>query len=138
MAWALEDHTADVLLRVEAPGWPELLREAAVCFGAFVGGGQAPRAARTARVDVEGIDAADTWVRYWRALHRTWSVEALLPVDARIEPGLDPRHARAELTCVPADLLALERCEDVKAVTWHGAEAARRDGAWLGRIVLDV
>jgi SHS2 domain-containing protein len=138
MSWALEDHTADVLLRVEAESWSALLREAARCFGAFVGGGAAPEGRQHARIEVEGVDAADTWVRYWRASHRLWAVEALLVVDARVAPGLAPRVARAEVTCVPADVLDPSRGEDVKAVTWHGAEAAEVEGGWRGRIVLDV
>lgn len=139
MSWALEDHTADALLRIEAPSWSALLREAAVGFGEYVGGGSPAAGERVERaIEVEGEEATETWVRFWRALHRAWSVEGLLAVDARLEEGATVRRVRARLLCVDARTLDASRCVDVKAITWHRAEAAERDNTWRGRIVLDL
>lgn len=139
MSWKLEDHTADVRLCVEAKSWEELLAEAARCFGEFVGGEQHIGRVRVEReVALAGSDAPETWVRFWRALHRLWSVEELLPLSARVEPESTPRSVRARIACVAAAELDLDACEDVKAVTWHGAEAAGTEGGWRGRVVLDL
>ena len=139
MSWAAEDHTADALLRVEGASWVELVAEAARCFGEYVGGEQRPDAQRVEReIEVAGVDAPETWVRYWRALHRLWSVERLLPLSARVDRDATLRALRARVSCAPAADLDAEAFEDVKAVTWHGAEAAETDGRWRGRIVLDL
>lgn len=139
MSWKLEDHTADVRLCVEAPSWVELLAEATRGFGEFVGGEQRLRESRVEReVEVAGSDAPETWVRFWRALHRLWSVEGLLPLSAHVEPNSSPHSARARVRCVPTAELDLDACEDVKAVTWHSAEALQADGLWRGRVVLDL
>jgi len=141
--WTVEDHTADVRLRVEAADWPALLAEAVVAFAGWVSAAEADgaAAARTVErpVEVTGADAAATWVRWWRALHRLWTVEGLLPVEAHRLEAPEPTSARAVVRCLPAEALDAARCADVKAVTWHGAEAGPGgDGLWRGRIVLDI
>jgi SHS2 domain-containing protein len=139
--WQIEDHTADVRLAVEAAGWPELLAEAARALGGWLCAGVAAdgggRGLVERPLECRGDDAAETWVRWWRALLRLWTVEGLLPVDARIEAA-EPGLVRGRVRCLPAAELDLERCADPKAVTWHGAEAGPRGERWFGRIVLDV
>ena len=143
--WRVEDHTADVLLFVEAPTWPALLEEAAVAFAGYVCAGAPPparpvrgdgmRAVR--RVEVKGGEEADTWVQWWRALHRLWTVEELLPVEAGVKEDASPKAALGTVRCAPASVVRPE--VDVKAVTWHGAEVYRdHEGDWVGKIVLDV
>ena len=78
-------------------------------------------------------------MRYWKTLHRLWTVESLLSLVAEIEPGASASHVRARVACRASADLELERCADVKAVTWHGASTgAGEDGRWRGRIILDV
>ena len=139
--WRLEDHTADVLLVVEADDWSGLLAEAVHAFGGWTSGGQTetlePRA--KGHVAVSGADPVETWVRWWRELHRLWTVEALMPASGTLTARSDAASSSGTILCVPREALDLDLCEDVKAVTWHGAEAAERDdGSWRGTIVLDV
>lgn len=139
MSWTLEDHTADVCLAVEAASWPELLAEAARAFGEWTCGAGPPGARVERAVEVRGRDAIETWVRYWKTLHRLWAVEELLALDAQVEPDSCESYLRARVACRPTADLELERCADVKAVTWHGASAGPdADGRWRGRIILDV
>ena len=138
--WTAEDHTADALLVVEAASWSELLAESAKAFGSWMSSGETPAppdAMVEREVRVDGVDATETWVRFWRALLRLWTVEAVLAVEAEVEADGD--KARARVRCVPAAALDDALLTDVKAVTWHDAEAgARADGSWRGRIVLDI
>jgi SHS2 domain-containing protein len=142
--WRLLDHTADVCLEVEAASWPELLEEAARACGAWArGSGEAARAAQEGRatrpIEIQGMDAIETWVHYWRALHGLWTVTGSLPVDARVEEGSRLTHVRATIACLPVETLEPGSLADVKAVTWHGAAVEEReDGRWIGRIVLDL
>jgi SHS2 domain-containing protein len=142
--WRLLDHTADVCLEIEAASWPGLLEEAARACGAWArgtreAGGIAKEGCENRAVELRGADAVETWVRYWRALHRLWAVGGSLPVDAAVEEGASPTHVRAAIACLPVGALEPGSLADVKAVTWHGAAVEERgDGRWIGRIVLDL
>jgi len=140
--WTAEDHTADALLVVEAPSWRELLAESAKAFGSWMASGETPahlEAMVDREVRVDGVDATETWVCFWRALLRLWTVEGVLAVAAEVEPESEIESVRARVRCVPAAALDEALLTDVKAVTWHQAEAgARADGSWRGRIVLDI
>ena len=84
-------------------------------------------------------NSTETWVQFWRALLRLWAVEGLLAVTGEVGSAEEGAEAHARVRCVPASELEPALLTDVKAVTWHGAEAKRRaDGTWCGRIVLDI
>lgn len=143
--WRTLDHTADVALEVEASSWPELLAEAARAFGEWLTGGALdPALHRTERrVEVEGTDASETWVRFWRELLRLWTVEGFLAAEARVEAAADGRAVRARIGCLSAGALDPAHCADVKAVTWHAARVEQSAGdagteRWSGTIVLDL
>jgi len=138
--WRTLDHTADVALEVEAASWAELLTEAARAFGEWTSGGAITAAEHeTERVfEVRGADRVETWVRFWRELLRLWTVEGFLAAHARVEAEPDGRAVRARVGCVSAGALDPARCFDVKAVTWHAAQAEERGGRWVGTIVLDL
>jgi SHS2 domain-containing protein len=138
--WRTLDHTADAALEVEAASWPELLSEAARAFGEFTGGGalDAGQHETERALVVRGADRTETWVRYWRELLRLWTVEGFLAAHARVEAAADGLAVQARVGCVSAGALDPARCQDVKAVTWHAAKVAERDGRWTGTIVLDL
>ncbi len=146
--WKVLDHTADIRIECTAASWAELLAEPPRCLHSLVLEG--PRAEPTSparaaaestsrSIDVNGIDASETWVRWWRACLRLLTVEGLLAIDARVDPASGERHAQGILACVPLAALGPLQGVDIKAVTWHRASAARGpDGTWRGTIVLDV
>jgi SHS2 domain-containing protein len=152
--WRTLDHTADAALEIEAASWPELLAEAARAFGEWTSGGGAPNPGETAPVktvsgraapgeterliEVHGDDRVETWVCFWRALHRLWTVEGLLALHAHVDPASAEGSVSARVGCVAAGTLDPSRCIDVKAVTWHAATAEEHDGRWRGVIVLDL
>jgi SHS2 domain-containing protein len=145
MSWRTLDHTADVALEVRAERFPALLDDAARAFGELVSGGSAPAdAPRVVRaLALAGADHVECWVRFWRECLRLWTVAELLVVDATVDRAVEERPeggpaVRARVVCVPAGALDPARCTDVKAVTWHAAEAEERGGHWLGTIVLDL
>jgi len=139
--WHAEDHTADACLYVEAGSWHELLEEAARALAEWAFSGEIPAdvPGQERHIAVVGADATETWVHFWRALHRSWVVEGLLPTSAALDPSSDEHAVRATVRCCPTAELDPERLEDVKAVTWHGAEIGRTaNGNRCGRIVLDI
>jgi SHS2 domain-containing protein len=145
--WRPFDHTADAGLEIEAGSWSELLEEAARAFGEWVTGRLPVEPHETERsLEVRGADRVETWVHWWRALHRLWTVEGFLPVHARVEASGEASSegglVRARIGCVSVGALDPARCLDVKAVTWHDARVEERAGergrSWVGRIVLDL
>jgi len=138
--WRTLDHTADVALEIEASGWDELLSEAARAFGEWMADGHLPaQPHETERaLEAHGADRVETWVHFWRALHRLWTIEGFLAVHARVEGSADGRSVRGHVGCLSAGALDPSRCRDVKAVTWHDARVERANGNWRGTIVLDL
>lgn len=139
--WRAEDHTADACLYVEAPAWNQLLEEAVRALAEWGVSYEIPGAVSSEKrlVSVAGAEPTETWVRFWRALHRLWVVEGLLPTKAAVGAASDERVVEAEVRCCSVAELEAERMQDVKAVTWHGAEVGLTDdGHWYGRIVLDI
>ena len=143
--WKVLDHTADLLVECSAPSWPELLAEAPRCLASLVLGGpesEEPRqvaGSMERALEVAGLDANETWVRWWRACLRLLLVEGLVPVGARVDPASSATRALGVVECATlADLGPLHGA-DLKAVTWHGAAVEGGDGGgWRGKIVLDV
>jgi SHS2 domain-containing protein len=138
--WRTLDHTADAALEVEAASWAELLSEAARAFGEFTSGGtlEAGQHETERALEVRGDERVETWVRFWRELHRLWTVEGFLAAHARVESSPDGLAVRARVGCVSVGALEPSRCLDVKAVTWHAAKVEERGGRWVGTIVLDL
>jgi len=138
MPWRALDHTADAALEVRAGSWPALLEEAALAFGQWISDGHLPGGAHETErpFELAAAEPVATWVGFWRALHRLWTVEGFLPVHARV--ALDEALVRVHAGCVSAGALDLAHVLDVKAVTWHAASVTEHDGRWTGVIVLDL
>jgi len=138
--WRSEDHTADACLYVEAESWLALLEEAVRAFGVWMLADDTARPEPSTELDlrIEGAEPTELWVRLWRALHRSWVVEGLLPTSARVVADEGAALELRVSTCA-AGSVDMSRIADVKAVTWHGAEVGRTDSDhWYGRIILDI
>jgi SHS2 domain-containing protein len=140
VSWRTLNHTADVQLEIEAETWSALLVEATRAFALWSTEGRSDGApaAETRDIEVRGTDRIETWVGYWRALHRLWTVAGLMPCRATLEAPADGTHVRGIVECIPAAALDPTRCADVKAVTWHAAAVEVKEERWIGSIVLDL
>lgn len=140
VSWRTLNHTADVGLEVEAESWPALLVEATRAFAQWSTDGRVDAAAHETErpIAVHGADRVETWVGFWRALHRLWTVEGFLPYHAKLAASPDGTSVTGTVGCVSAGALDPARCADVKAVTWHAAAVEERGGRWIGSIVLDL
>lgn len=140
MAWRTLSHTADIGLEVEAESWPALLVEATRAFAQWLTGGRLDGVPHETErpIAVHGADRVETWVGYWRALHRLWTVEGFLPYHATLGTSPEGTSVTGTVGCVSAGALDPAHCADVKAVTWHAARVEERKGRWIGSIVLDL
>lgn len=134
----LEEHTADVRVRVVAPTLAELFAEAGRALGVLM----------TGEADC-GVGAADGMdeqhvsirARDRGALLVEWLNELIFLSETRgmIYSSFDIEHLTDEAldaTVRGASPRSLKTA--VKAATWHGITVERLGDAWVARIVLDV
>jgi hypothetical protein len=144
--WQIEDHPCDACLLVRTGRLVDLFPAAARAFGAWVAGESPDARAATPRppqrverlLEFSISDPLESWIQFWRTLHRLLTVEGWLATDAELLPAR-PDHLRLRLILVAADTLRLDERVDVKAVTRHRALVAMESpDRWLGRILLDL
>lgn len=131
------EHTADVGLRVEAPGLPQLFAEAGQALFAVVVGDLervVPRCERTIALEADGLED----------LLHDWLTEllVLLDVDRLVLCQFDVSLSGSRLSAVvrgePADPARHDLREEVKAVTYHGLGVERISSGWRAEVILDV
>jgi SHS2 domain-containing protein len=129
-----DDHTAEVLLRVEAPSLPDLYAEAARGLAELLADDPATvPLGPPERVDVEADDREALLVRWLDELvfiaettGRVFpSVQILSVGDRALSAAIRGGAPHAFRTAV-------------KAATWHRLSVAERDGAFVATVVLDV
>lgn len=132
----LIEHTADVGLRVWAPGLGELFAEAAIALVGIMG--SAPGApTRTERVRIEAPDVGGLLVDWLSEV--LFLFEARRFAAARASVGVDEHlwrlHAELE---GHEEASFVQHGPAVKAVTYHGLDIARTDAGYEARVYLDV
>jgi SHS2 domain-containing protein len=124
------DHTSELGLEIEAGSESELFAEAALALAEILA--VDPRGEPRRRdVQLASADRATLLADWLEELVYLAETDGLLPERASVE--LEDTALRASVegrTATPRHL--------VKAVTYHGLELTRRDGAWRATVVLDV
>jgi SHS2 domain-containing protein len=132
--YQIENHVADVRLRVRAPSLEELFRDAMRGMYALMRPEleQVASVTRTIAVD-ESADLTSLLVDFLNeVLHRAHVGREVFH-DAAFT-RLDETNVTATLTGIaPASFE-----EDVKAVTYHEAEVRQEEGEWTTMLVFDI
>ena len=141
----LIDHTEDLAVRLSAPDLAGLIREGvaalrAILFEAAPPSSVPPGPEREERIELRALDAEDALVQSLsEALHALQEGELVPHV---VEVDLSERGAGLEVALVlrgrDAAASGLRRCEEIKAVTYHGVQVRPAPGGLEARIVLDV
>ena len=123
------EHTAELELELESGSAEGVLEEALLAFAELVGQGDGDPVERP--IHIEARDAP--------SLLAAWLEELVFLSDTE---GLVPEGAELELDGLRLHGVVRGRRGDprpiVKAVTLHRLRFRRQDGAWQGRVVLDV
>ena len=131
------DHTADVILRVDAPDLRGLFFDAVVGLYAVIGQLEATGPDVEQRIELHASDRAE--------LLRDWLGEALLLFEMRgllVRGSADWRltarqlETTVRLAAVDRRRSKLER--EVKAVTYHELSVAPTSGGWSATVLLDI
>ncbi|HEV8603374.1 MAG TPA: archease [Gaiellaceae bacterium] len=124
------DHTAELELHIEAETLRDVFAEALEAFAELVGNSEGEPAVH--ELLLTAADRASLLVQWLEELVYLADTQAFVPWRATsLKVGRTELRARVEgVRGSPRPL--------VKAVTYHGLELARREGAWRARVVLDV
>jgi SHS2 domain-containing protein len=130
------EHTAELELELESDTAEGVLEEALLAFAELAGSdgsepGEAPGEAVERPIDLEARDLPSLLAAWLDELVFLSETEGLVPGSA------DLRLDGLRLTGVVRGRRGEPR-PLVKAVTLHRLRFGRRDGAWRGRVVLDV
>ncbi len=137
MAWRIEDHTADVVLVVEAPTLKELFEESVLALAGYIAGKEIScedcQAKRIVQVSSPEIDLliAD----FLNEVLSASIVDKVLYCQAKIQDleTEDENHVVAEICGITA-----EWEHDVKAVTYHDLKLEKTKSGYLFKCVLDI
>lgn len=142
------EHTADAGLQVEASSLGELLHRAGRGMLALAGepGGDGERAvverskmspldagSRERSLELHATDASTLLLLWLRELLYLHEVHGFAYRAARFA-----RLTETELQATICGAPRAPAAGELKAVTYHGLEVARRDGAWHARVIFDV
>jgi SHS2 domain-containing protein len=122
---------SEVELEIEAASREELFSEAVIAVSELLGSGDRSRP-RSEDVTVRADDGAALFAAWLEELVFLAETEGFVPETVeRLELG--ELELRARIRGRRGDPAHL-----IKAVTYHRLEVAKADGAWIGRVVLDV
>lgn len=132
MTYRWVDHTAELELRIEAETPAQVFEDALAAFAELVDGDDGDRDLVTHELWLTAADRPALLARWLEELVFLADTEQFVPRRvSSLEVGRQELRARVEgIQGSPRPL--------VKAVTYHGLELARREGAWRARLVLDV
>jgi SHS2 domain-containing protein len=123
------EHTAELEVALEAASPEDVLLDAMRAFAELIGPVDGPELERPVEIEANDLPALlARWLDEFVFLSET---EGLVPESAVI--SLDGTRLSATVRGATGEPRPL-----VKGVTLHGLEFRQRDGAWRGRVVLDV
>lgn len=130
------EHTADLAIRAWAPDLRGLVEEAArgmldVLLDA------APPAREQREVVGEGTEPEELLVDCLREILALLQVEGVVPVSVEVSQVREGR-ARCRVGVAPIGEARDALAQEIKAVTYHGLEIARREGGLEVTVVFDV
>jgi SHS2 domain-containing protein len=129
--WRFVEHTAEHELEIESDSAEGVLRDALLAFAELADAGDGGGQPVEQRVELEASDLPALLASWLEELVFLSEAEGLVPVDA------DVRLDGLRLSAVVRGRRGEPR-PIVKAVTLHRLRFGQRNGAWRGRVVLDV
>ena len=131
----IEQHTADVRLRLHAATLEELFSDGAHAIAAVMHPTAVPESRPWSfRFDVDSVDTTSVLVDFLSDVLLRMHIDRAR-IDAVVFDSVDPLRVTGELR----GIAPVEFEEDVKAVTYHEAEVVQNaTGEWETGIVLDL
>jgi len=131
------DHTADLGINVCGGTQAELFSHAALALMGFITEREKVNNRVEKNLVMEGADPTDLFINFLREILYLINGEGFLFRDI----SLDITAAGHLHALIKGEYIDHERHEiktEIKAVTYHQAFVAQRDGEWQGRVIFDV
>jgi SHS2 domain-containing protein len=135
--FSLLDHTADLGMHVHGTDLVNLFEEAARSMIYMMI--RAPKAEKTEamKLQIDGQDLPDLMVRWLGEILYLLQGEKKVVTHLKID-SLSPVNLVATLKTVPFDPTRDEILCDIKAVTYHQIDVARKNNQWEARVIFDL
>lgn len=132
------DHTADLGIRIRAPDFAALLRDAARGLMAIlVVNLEAVRPVRCRQLQIAGSDPDLLLLDWLSELLYVFDADQLLLCEFDIQMRPDGFQATCRGETVDHRRHQLDH--EVKAITYHGLTVAQQpDGGWLAEVIVDI
>jgi SHS2 domain-containing protein len=136
--YRLLDHTADLGFEITASGQTTLFKKAGFTLLHLMLGAVVPSGVtKTIKVSLSGDDPPDLMVRWLTEILYLLEGERLVVTDIKID-SITHTRINATLNVLPFEPLRHEILREIKAVTYHQIEVARKNGTWEARVILDL
>ena len=135
--FTLLDHTADLGMIVRGRNLKTLFEVAARSMMYIMVKGKPADTTRTFNLSVEGYDLDDLMVRWLGEILYLFEGEHELVTGVEIT-SVSHSHLDATLETVSFDTNLHEILCEIKAVTFHQIEVAKKDDHWETRIIFDL
>jgi len=131
------DHTADLGIIVSGLDLKDLFETAAKSMIKIIVKGKPAEKTNTIKLTVDGEDLADLMVRWLSEILYLFEGEKVVLTDVEIE-SISPTHLDTILITTSFDPSLHEILCEIKAVTYHQIEVAKKDDHWEAKIIFDV
>ncbi len=135
--FTLLDHTADLGMRVRGKDLKALFEGAARSLTQLMVKGSPAETSTARRISVMGEDLADLMVRWLGEILYLFAGENEIVVDVQID-SISRSRLDATLGVVSYDPDLHEILREIKAVTYHQIEVAKKGHQWETTIIFDM
>jgi len=131
------DHTADLGIIVNGVDLKDLFETAARSMIQIIVKGKPSEKTSRIKLTVNGKDLADLMVRWLSEVLYLFEGEKAVLTDVAIK-SISASHIDTILKIIPFDPDLHEILCEIKAVTYHQIEVAKKDDHWQARVIFDV
>ena len=135
--YSLEEHTADLCLKVTGKSLEALFENAALALVDLIIPVEGLCPLQTVNLAASGEDITDVMVNFLREILYLVNGKGLAPCRIEIERLL-PAEIEAKVGVDETGLAAQGMIQEIKAVTYHGACVEEKNGVWQARLIMDV
>jgi len=135
--FTLLDHTSDMGVTVRGPNLEKLFEGAAKSMIQIMINGEPGLGPKSIEISIPGNDLGDLMVRWLGEILYLFEGEREVVTDVKVD-SIIPSHLHATLETVKFDPNLHEILYEIKAVTYHQIEVAKKAGYWEARIIFDL
>lgn len=131
------DHTADMGIRVTGRTLEDLFQNAGQSLMQILINKRPAGETSVVRLSIEGEDLSDLMVRWLGEILYLFQGEGRVVMDIHVD-AVTPTRIDAGLHTLPFDQTRHEVVTEIKAVTYHQIDVARKRGRWQATVIFDV